>query len=206
MSAGAIETTYRGCRFRSRLEARWAVFLDELRITWKYEDQGYEVDGFRCLPDFWLPDLSMYAEVKGDPNGLRSDFDRMSVILGPRSPLPGFADGTTSLMVLGEVPDVSYGVTVLHPCLTRSSLILQRTWGFFAPMKAGNHTFVFDANQSRLSMLFGRFAFNDPGESSDSAGWDTRAWVLDTPGGFDTCLNAYRAARGARFEHGANGR
>lgn len=26
----AIETRYAGCRFRSRLEARWAVFFDHL--------------------------------------------------------------------------------------------------------------------------------------------------------------------------------
>lgn len=28
--ANAVETCYRGCRFRSRLEARWAVFFDHL--------------------------------------------------------------------------------------------------------------------------------------------------------------------------------
>ena len=34
---------YRGYRFRSRMEARWAVFLDSLRIPWDYEPQGYLV-------------------------------------------------------------------------------------------------------------------------------------------------------------------
>lgn len=37
----AIETSYKGYRFRSRLEARWAVFFDALGVSWKYEDQGY---------------------------------------------------------------------------------------------------------------------------------------------------------------------
>lgn len=61
---GAIETSYRGYRFRSRLEARWAVFFDALDIAWKYETEGYEVDGHRYLPDFHLPDLSLWCEVK----------------------------------------------------------------------------------------------------------------------------------------------
>ncbi len=36
-----IETTYRGCRFRSRIEARWAVFFDTLGIKWWYEPEGF---------------------------------------------------------------------------------------------------------------------------------------------------------------------
>lgn len=52
----AIETKYQGYRFRSRLEARWAVFFDALGICWKYEPEGFELsDGTAYLPDFWLP-------------------------------------------------------------------------------------------------------------------------------------------------------
>jgi len=36
-----LETKYRGCRFRSRLEARWAVFFDALGIKWWYEPEGF---------------------------------------------------------------------------------------------------------------------------------------------------------------------
>jgi hypothetical protein len=36
-----IETWYASCRFRSRLEARWAVFFDTLRLVWHYEPQGF---------------------------------------------------------------------------------------------------------------------------------------------------------------------
>lgn len=61
----AIETRYKGYRFRSRLEARWAVFFDALEIQWEYESAGYRMrDGTHYLPDFWLPQVSMYAEVK----------------------------------------------------------------------------------------------------------------------------------------------
>ena len=66
----AIETEYAGHRFRSRLEARWAVFFDALGIKWIYEPQGYELgNGQKYLPDFWLPGMfnSCWVEVKGAP-------------------------------------------------------------------------------------------------------------------------------------------
>jgi len=62
----AIETHYAGCRFRSRVEARWAVLFDAMFIKWEYEKEGYELDGgIKYLPDFWLPELDMWIEVKG---------------------------------------------------------------------------------------------------------------------------------------------
>lgn len=51
----AIETVYKGYRFRSRLEARWAVFFDAMGIVWQYEVEGYDLDGIWYLPDFFLP-------------------------------------------------------------------------------------------------------------------------------------------------------
>lgn len=48
-----IETTYKGYNFRSRLEARWGIFLDQMGVPWEYEVQGFETeDGQRYLPDF----------------------------------------------------------------------------------------------------------------------------------------------------------
>jgi len=38
----AIETVYKGYRFRSRLEARWAVFFENVGIKWEYEKEGFE--------------------------------------------------------------------------------------------------------------------------------------------------------------------
>lgn len=38
-----IETIYNGYRFRSRLEARWAVFLDSLGVKYEYEPEGFEL-------------------------------------------------------------------------------------------------------------------------------------------------------------------
>lgn len=60
-----IETRYKRCRFRSRLEARWAVYFDAIGLEWEYEKEGFEFeDGTRYLPDFWLPQVNMWAEVK----------------------------------------------------------------------------------------------------------------------------------------------
>ena len=71
---GAIETVYKGYRFRSRLEARWAVFFDELKIEYLYEPEGYILhDDSKYLPDFFLPNVrgGMWIEVKpaGFPEG-----------------------------------------------------------------------------------------------------------------------------------------
>lgn len=60
-----IETVYKGYRFRSRLEARWAVFFDALKLEWEYEPEGFELGkGIRYLPDFYVRDWKCYAEVK----------------------------------------------------------------------------------------------------------------------------------------------
>lgn len=65
MGIKAIETAYDGYRFRSRLEARYAVFLNVLNILWDYEKEGYDLGPLGYyLPDFWLPQWNIFAEVK----------------------------------------------------------------------------------------------------------------------------------------------
>lgn len=61
-----IPTEYKGYAFRSRLEARWAVFLDALAIEWHYEHEGFMLAPFGIwyLPDFYLPELGCWIEVK----------------------------------------------------------------------------------------------------------------------------------------------
>lgn len=67
----AIETKYKGYNFRSRLEARWAVFLDTLGIKWRYEVEGYDLGELGYyLPDFVVTGESgesVFLEVKGEP-------------------------------------------------------------------------------------------------------------------------------------------
>lgn len=61
----AIPTTYKGTRFRSKLEARYASALDRYEVEWVYEVEGYEYGGIRYLPDFYLPEMNTLLEVKG---------------------------------------------------------------------------------------------------------------------------------------------
>ena len=73
----AIPTEYKGYRFRSRLEARWAVFFDACGADWEYEPEGFDLgDGTYYLPDFLLHGVTIhhglfkencdvYVEVKG---------------------------------------------------------------------------------------------------------------------------------------------
>lgn len=61
----AIETRYAGCRFRSRVEARWARFFDAVKWEWQYEIEGFNLGrwqleqalerGFDAIPDSWFP-------------------------------------------------------------------------------------------------------------------------------------------------------
>ena len=61
-----IETVYNGYKFRSRLEARWAVFFDAVGIKYEYEPEGIMLsDGTLYLPDFYLPQFYSFFEVKG---------------------------------------------------------------------------------------------------------------------------------------------
>lgn len=51
----AIQTWYKGIKFRSRLEARWAVLFDTIDAEWEYEPEGFKSsDGTCYLPDFVL--------------------------------------------------------------------------------------------------------------------------------------------------------
>lgn len=63
-----LECSYSGKVFRSRLEARWALYLDLLGIDWDYEPCHYKLsDTLYYLPDFYLPQHRIWVEVKGAP-------------------------------------------------------------------------------------------------------------------------------------------
>lgn len=96
----AIQTKYKGYHFRSRLEARWAVFFDALGIEWEYEPEGFELsDGTRYLPDFWLASHNpkskgSYVEVK--PSGNFGDFKKAELFS---------ADSGYDIILLDGIPD-----------------------------------------------------------------------------------------------------
>ncbi len=90
-----IETLYKDRRFRSRLEARWAVFFDHLQVRWEYEKEGYALRSGWYLPDFWLPDMSVWIEIKG----VAPTHRELSLIREL-----GTATGHRSILFWGDVP------------------------------------------------------------------------------------------------------
>lgn len=67
-----IPTLYNGINFRSRAEARWAVFFEKLGVKYAYEPKGYKLRfGSMYLPDFYVEGFSSsiksaFFEVKPD--------------------------------------------------------------------------------------------------------------------------------------------
>ena len=63
MTIKPIETLYRGHYFRSKAEARFAVFLDCLGVKWDYEPQGFDLgNGLKYLPDFKIYNVEIWDE------------------------------------------------------------------------------------------------------------------------------------------------
>lgn len=114
----AIETEYNGYRFRSRLEARWAVFFDRAGIKYQYEVEGFEAvwaEGtydeekqeptviekkFRYLPDFYLPDFDLWVEVKPNKEMLLEDSEKICACLLGDTQL----SNSKGLIILGQIP------------------------------------------------------------------------------------------------------
>ena len=106
-----INTYYKGYRFRSRLEARWAVFFDACGVEWEYEPEGFDLgNGLYYLPDFLLhgvdgrADGDLYVEVKGimtdvDAKKIKSFYEQgkeESDILGK---------SRNAILVIGSIPN-----------------------------------------------------------------------------------------------------
>lgn len=112
----AIETVYNGYRFRSRLEARWAVFFDAAGIRYQYEAEGFEVEGcdgpIRYLPDFYLPDFGVYCEVKPSREKLMEDSEKLAWMIDFDGPMSG------GLLILGQIPNANIGD---FPCFVKYS-------------------------------------------------------------------------------------
>jgi hypothetical protein len=96
----AIPTMYRGRQYRSRLEARWAAFFDELGWHAEYEP---------CDLGAWSPDFALWgcrqedphlAEVKPITEWHRATARKMADAVG---------DEGGYVLLLGLGPKVSYG-------------------------------------------------------------------------------------------------
>jgi len=188
MSIRPIETRYRGYRFRSRLEARWAVFFDAAKIRWLYEPQGFCVNGRAYLPDFHLPDLKCYFEVKPT-----SEYDL--------DLLQSFANEIGEDMVVAEggIPDPAEWLC--EPTIQLRLLHAIRPGeadpdGFADDMAWGYRDMLLECSSCGCIRVMNEVYSSmkdNCGKCSDShARWMPLSHALE-------------AARGARFEHGERG-
>lgn len=179
----AISTSYAGHFFRSRLEARWAVFFDHMEIPWLYEPEGYVINKNRLyLPDFYLPECGTWIEVKGSSDGLDLDLlGDAAETLPDLGPLVG--ERGPKLMLLGSIPD---------------------------PMPIGDYAWA-SWTQGWRTHLIGRHGFGTYHKNnrpwwcwSQPEDFDFLTPTVE-PDEYSNAQPAYRAARSARFEHGESG-
>src|SRR3954465_14728611 len=92
----AIETRFDGHVFRSRLEARWAVFFKEMGLKYEYEPEGFELEQrVKYLPDFLLPSQALYVEVKPNRDLKLEDIRKLALFS---------ADGDQALLLIVGTP------------------------------------------------------------------------------------------------------
>jgi len=64
----SIKTRYGGYTFKSKLEARWAVFMDLLGVSYEYEKYkgivSVNIIEYAYMPDFFLKDIELFLEIK----------------------------------------------------------------------------------------------------------------------------------------------
>lgn len=179
----AIETRYKGYRFRSRLEARWAVAFASLGIKWNYEPEGFDVCGRLYLPDFFLPDLDLYVEVKANAEAAAEHdelFNNFSEHVGP-------------IIVVVGVPFERFGR--LYSLDTTCSSGGHADFDAILDVVDGNPTilFVSGAHSDCRTLWTTSYTgtLNAIAYAKHSLMKPSRAWY-----------RAQDAARSARFEHG----
>lgn len=232
MTIQAIETRYAGCRFRSRLEARWAVFLDALGVKWEYEPQGfenrmfcscrlndaefeawggvYQCDGNRCryLPDFYLPETRTWVEVKGTEEDCRSHMQLYAEMIdwGGQLPYVAESDGSTcGLLILGPIPDADrYNVAPLHTILQHHKNMWRNFACFVGGPKSVGIEVVTTGHEGYCDATWGDALFSDF-LNPDDVLFTQPIWVQNAPPLRSDLRSAYSAARCARFEFGESG-
>lgn len=191
-----IETWYAGVRFRSRLEARWAVFFTRLGLDWEHEPQGFMVGpggNEWYLPDFHLPRLGLYLEVKPalaeqvDPKGVK----RWEYFAGQVA--TEWDHGRTA-MLCGSIPDPDtvdpLGPPRPHARYEQTVVMLGEWHAAWCVCPSGEH---FDI---QFQGRGGRILCGCPRIQDDRQYFTANHHAI---------LNAYGAARSARFEHGESG-
>lgn len=63
--ANSLPVFYGSQRYQSKLEAKWAIFFDTLKLSFSYEPKGFRLSsGQLYIPDFWIPAWDRYIEIK----------------------------------------------------------------------------------------------------------------------------------------------
>lgn len=181
-----IETVYKGYRFRSRLEARWAVFFDALGLKYEYEKEGFEINDSICyLPDFYLPDSNRWVEVKGT---LLSDDEIIKC--------ESFCEA--------KDPDVKFSIVIGLPHRpvifgAESVGIASFTYSWQAE-EGTEHTENGKTVNGPLIPSYIKFLNNDLTQNPIPTRFMPASWIGNWE---DSKLDAaIDAAKGARFEHG----
>lgn len=193
----AIETTYKGYRFRSRLEARWAVFFDELGIKYEYEPEGFDLEKVgRYLPDFWLPDLGWWVEIKPKyPE--QSEIDKCIA-------LSNYGGGEWRVMLIAGNPWPSeYKVLVSLPIFVWPEMWQDGLLAFsgqFGECKDCGRWWLWDNEGGAQYVRLGKHIADCWWTNHDASEWKSSP-VMNVGRVFD----GYREARSARFEHGEKG-
>ncbi|MEP2891267.1 hypothetical protein [Tateyamaria sp.] len=70
----AIPTEFDGVTYRSKTEARWAVFFNRLGVNFTYEERAFKLpDGRIYTPDFFVEDFNAIIEVKPNDEAIVLD-------------------------------------------------------------------------------------------------------------------------------------
>ena len=158
-----IETVYKGYRFRSRLEARWAVFFDNLGIVWEYEKEGFDLgEGIYYLPDFWLPEVKMWAEVKPEEWGELPISDKNKITKLAQQTKCGV------LMLVGVPEDKPYigisnieGNSECEYCLTQYHNYPKEEGRFYSMPGGPDDSHFEDTAKASIAAKSARFEFNE---------------------------------------------
>lgn len=186
----AIETNWKGYRFRSRLEARWAVFFESLGLEWEYEPEGYVAGKTPYLPDFRLKSFhDALFEIK--PN-LQANIDKEDEFA------LHYKDGF--LVICGNPYPWEYGVFANVTGSDGKGILLPFPSAQFAICNCGRIGLVVSSLEGELNLLV-LISTNTKKCCDDGC---TFRWQKPREQPISDCVlgKAYRAARGARFEHG----
>lgn len=184
----AIETKYKGYRFRSRLEARWAVFFDALGIEWRYEPEGFDLGfGAMYLPDFWLPIQKQVCGVPGCGHWIEIKATEPTPDAIRKMRLLVLASGHTGKIFSGD--PYKYTETTIHRANSRfpEGFIKVREYD---ALTCGD---VIEHWAFRALSYYRNEHFEDDGMPN-------YAWMEK-----NRVIGCFQKSRSARFEHGESG-